>query len=180
MKKIIFLLTSLMILSLNAQSNIHDSKKDPKTKVAPDSSMNQIEFKRHAIYVYGGYNVISLTGGLNYEYTFKQSTKSIGFNYYAGASFAYSYILSDSYYCFRVIAGLYIGKYNHHLDIALGVNLGFTKTDPYVNRLDFEIMYGAPIYGGVFYRYQKPGGHFMLKTGLSFPDGLSVGFGFAL
>ena len=179
MKKIIFLLTSLMVLSLNAQSNMDDSKKDPKTKVATDSSMNQIGFKRNAIYAYGGYSIVSVTGGLNYEYTFKQSTKSIGFNYYAGASFAYSTIFSDSYYCFRVIAGLYIGKSNHHLDVALGVNIAFE--DFYgQGRLEYISIFGVPIYGGLFYRYQKPGRHFMLKAGLSFPDGLSLGLGFAL
>jgi hypothetical protein len=63
-------------------------------------------------------------------------------------------------------AGLMFGKGNSHVEITGGYHYGFSKW------YDF-----ARIGGSVGYRYQKPEGVFIFRTGIGYTEGLYAGIG---
>jgi hypothetical protein len=61
--------------------------------------------------------------------------------------------------------GILTGVRNHHLEASAGL---VAFLDNY---------FSSPLSGSIGYRIQKPGGHFIFRTGLGWPEALYVGLG---
>lgn len=67
--------------------------------------------------------------------------------------------------------GILTGAKKHHLEIGAGLNT-FLSGD-----LEGDFL---PLSGTIGWRIQKPGGNFIFRTGLSFPEAAYIGFGGSL
>lgn len=84
------------------------------------------------------------------------------------------------------------GSRNNHIEFNLGYSSLFDK-DEYENTLDNYNSGGSAYYArpvkssyrnplpfiGTGYRFQKPGGHFILRSGISLPESVYLGIGFS-
>lgn len=66
--------------------------------------------------------------------------------------------------------GILTGIKKHHLEISAGVNHFYSEKD---NRSQSN----TPFSGTIGWRLQKPGKHFVLRSGISWPEGLYFGLG---
>jgi hypothetical protein len=135
-------------------------------------------FKKNSVYGTAGVWFEEIYGNvtLNYErmlFKFPASfLQTISIRSGAGPWVAW---LSEGINCFSIIS-IMTGKRNSHLETGMGVLFtywsGSNDWHPIVNE--------RYIAGNLGYRYQKPGGSFVFRTGLGWPEGyyLSLGFCF--
>ncbi|MBT31967.1 MAG: hypothetical protein CMO01_20095 [Thalassobius sp.] len=80
-----------------------------------------------------------------------------------------------------------LGSKNSHVELSAGVTLleealsGSSNNDLLFQNSNSYSSDENPLYpaGGVSYRYQKPEGHFIFRTGVTFPEHLHFSFGYA-
>ncbi|SFT74005.1 hypothetical protein SAMN05216474_2066 [Lishizhenia tianjinensis] len=65
--------------------------------------------------------------------------------------------------------GLLTGANNNHLELSAGYNRFFTG----------DLQGDYPLSGTMGYRFQKPDGLFIFRTGVSFPEAVYLGLGFS-
>ncbi|SIN76250.1 hypothetical protein [Algoriphagus halophilus] len=65
--------------------------------------------------------------------------------------------------------GVFTGKKANHFEISAGPNIGFKEVDSEIPVISFS----------TGYRLQKPGKHFMLRTGVGLPESIYFGLGWS-
>ena len=85
----------------------------------------------------------------------------------------YSGWACDGSFWVSTISGL-TGSKNEHLELSLGIAY---LTDDYGSIL--PNLWGIMPAGGIGYRFQKPNGSFIFRTGIASPEALYVSFGFS-
>jgi hypothetical protein len=63
--------------------------------------------------------------------------------------------------------GHILGRWNSHFEMALGIHIDVTGST--------ELF---PVGGLLAYRYQKPQGSFVFRTGMGFPNAIFISLGF--
>jgi len=101
-----------------------------------------------------------------YEHIFLQPENSRMAVFARGGYGVMAVLLADNSRYVLAQGGIITGKKNSHFEAALGACYLFD------NNLEG---YAPALSAG--YRLQKPGGHFMFRTGLGFPEDLYVGIG---
>ena len=137
------------------------------TLVAQDVKPDSIESKMYSNAIYGnvGFGGLYLTATAYYERMFQKNAQKSKISTfvkagYGGAAFwggQSQYILGQF--------GILTGIRNHHLELSAGL----------VKFLDDYI--SSPLSGSIGYRMQKPGGHFIFRTGVGWPEALYIGLG---
>jgi hypothetical protein len=61
---------------------------------------------------------------------------------------------------------MFTGKKTHHFEASAGLLLSLME--------DFDLF---PVSGSIGYRLQKPGSHFLLRTGFGWPETFYLGLG---
>lgn len=134
-------------------------------------------------------NVISITLGTaaiygivngNYERIFSQ--KKTGFIKYYLMRYGFGWYESYGSPGYNAIAGIsgLSGLGKRHLELNLGVAAmfnwnGYHEEDSNDRALGKTLVIPA---GAIGYRFQKPGGSFIFRTGVGFPESFYVSFGF--
>jgi hypothetical protein len=132
--------------------------------------------KRNSVYGTAGILIEDMYGNItaNYErilFTFPKSfVQAIQLRAGAGPWVAW---MSDGVNFFSVMS-LLMGKSNSHLETGMGVIFTYhPDTDIWA-----PIVNDRHIAGNIGYRYQKPGGWFVFRTGLGWPEGMYLSFGY--
>ncbi|SFT74019.1 hypothetical protein SAMN05216474_2067 [Lishizhenia tianjinensis] len=152
MKNFISLLLSLCFLPLQGNTQI------------PEKQAIAQEYYSNALYGSLGYGGKYATANSYFEHCLTANDKiktlgKIGYGGYYTVHGTGSYLLGH--------VGLLTGAKNHHLEASIGANFFFGDA------LIEEIPLGA----NLGYRFQKPQGIFLLRTGISYPEGVYVGIG---
>lgn len=146
---IILLLISNTIAAQNAKSDLKESK-----------------MFNNAIYGSVGIGGLYFTATAYYERMFQRNVQKskiatfvkLGYGgaaYWGGES---PYVLGQF--------GILTGVRKHHMEVSAG--LVHSPDDSYVS---------SPLSGSIGYRFQKPDGHFIFRTGVGWPEALYVGLG---
>ncbi len=132
-----------------------------------ENNIARIESNPNAIYsnLGFGYRFRSLSAMVYYERYAKSYPKFTSF-YKVGIGATTSFFDGD----FLLLAqyGILTGSKSNHLELGIGPNLEIVKT------LTKKLY--LPITSTIGWRIQKPGGHFILRTGISWPEGTYFGF----
>lgn len=175
MKKIVFLF-AVMIYSFNI--------------VFGQEKPNQMIFQKpNAIYGTGAIGGLWGTFNLNYErqigITGRKIFQSYGVRF--GGGYWSTWGSTGSHY---IITPTFLsGRGNNHFESALGGTLLYDKSsyeigvsnaeyfgEPIPSRTEYMNIYPA---GSLGYRFQKPDGKFIFRTGVGFPDVVYISFGAA-
>ena len=165
MKTLLLFLTFLAFIHINVAGQ-------EKT----DSTHNEFTFlKRNVVYGDVGFFLLGGSINLNYEHILKE--RKNGFLSLKGTygQWVFWDIYGD---LFSVTADFVHGKQDHHMEIDVGAVL-LVEVDSYNEHRRWEgnVIPLPVLFGG--YRFQKPDGHFVFKTGLGFPSVVQVGIGYA-
>jgi hypothetical protein len=132
--------------------------------------------KKNSVYGTAGILIEDMYGNItaNYErilVTFPKSfVQAIQLRAGAGPWVAW---MSDGVNFFSVMS-LLMGKGNSHLETGMGVLFTYhPDTEQWA-----PIVNDRHIAGNIGYRYQKPGGWFVFRTGLGWPEGMYLSFGY--
>ena len=128
-----------------------------------------VKFRTNAIYGNVGIFPIYGTAILNYERNLNQNTFNrnissllkFGFGEYLAWAVGGEIVLAQY--------GLMFFPANHHLEVGIGATY-------YINGDMGDLFFPAVNVG---YRFQKPGGHLIFRTGISIPEAAHLGIGFA-
>ena len=138
-----------------------------------DNTASTEKLKINKSALYGGLGITPVYGHItvNYEYMFAQRPdKAFKYRGVRVGSGMYQYFADASlntiisYMCLT-------GTENKHFELGLGVS--------YMHFTTLERRYIAPA-PNAGYRYQKPDGKFIFRTGIGFPELLYVSFGYAI
>jgi hypothetical protein len=176
MKLMFFLLLGMNFL--NARTNFHP----------PDSLRNNL--KPNAIGVSTGFFPIYVAWNLYYERRIFYSEQYLFKTFYLRASGGTWEALSPyGHHAGLSICGLTgIGK--HHFELRFGAT-AIIETGRYKNEKKYPYNFPnqQPVLlknylllwpsGSMGYRFQKPGGHFIFRTGAGYPEAIYVGLGLA-
>ena len=131
-----------------------------------------VKFRINSSTLYGGIGVTPLYGNItaNYEIMFNEQTdktfRKRGLRTGGGIYQYYSDNSLNLIVCYSSVTG----KTNNHFELGVGAT--------YMHFLTRPLRYVVPA-ANIGYRYQKPSGNFMFRTGVGFPDLLYVGFGYS-
>ncbi len=139
---------------------------DSLSKITLQTDVREKELKRNAIYGTVGNLIVWLSATGYYERIISQKNNlatfiKVGFGYVDNYGVGSPYLLAQY--------GILTGSKKHHFELGAGPNLflGDNSTD------DF------PLSATLGWRRQKPGGNFLLRAGVSFPEAIYFGFGVA-
>ena len=130
--------------------------------MAQDVKSNTTKIKRNYLNFYLGF----IEWNLNYEINILQLQKSYS-NIRFGVG-SWGLIEESGYYLNPSVVHIF-GKNNSHLELNLGIKIFF-----YEEYMDSNIL--SDIFVG--YRFEKPNGRFVFRTGLNYPTVINLGFGF--
>lgn len=136
--------------------------------IAQEQQSKIFSINRNSIYSNLGFGFLSLSAtvyydGLSKKYEYFTTFYKIGI----GASTTFF----DGEFHLLGQYGILTGCKNHHLELGIGPNLQLVNIltgKPYL-----------PITSTVGWRVQKPEGNFIFRTGLSWPEGIYLGFGYS-
>ena len=136
---------------------------------------------KNVIYVHGGFMGLWFTASSSYERQLFARHKRFSSYYYLRASGgAYATWGQDGPYGSLSLQAMY-GKKKSHLELGLGFGglydkPGYKYSDKTSSKIDYIDWIPAATIG---YRYQKPGGGFVFRTGMAFPESAYLSFGYA-
>jgi len=178
-KKGTYLLILLSIISLYTSKTIAQE-------------ISELNFKKNGIYGSVGYLIFLIDGTINYERLIISSKSSYS-KYYAHAS--YSRYVSRAFSLSRgsftnFSAKTILGKKKDHLELGLGISfitiINENDEDEFLDgTIESKSIHEEEIekerlpHVVIGYRYQKPGGNFIFRWGISFPNGIYISMGLA-
>ncbi|MBL6963511.1 MAG: hypothetical protein ISR55_06790 [Bacteroidetes bacterium] len=147
---------------------------------------------KNVIYANTGTLGLWFTASANYERHLFSTDNTFNVNYYMRASAgAYATWGAEGPYGSLSLQGVF-GAKKSHLELGLGLGALFDKTgyeigvsnanypypgyEPEPSKGDYTNITPAATVG---YRYQKPSGIFVFRTGIGYPDGFYLSLGFA-
>jgi hypothetical protein len=158
--KIGFLLFSLALTStsINAQNEL---------LLTPE-----LVSKKNAVYCSIGGVLFYTSGSLFYERIIKEKIKEKNINVFVRGGYGMTAATEkDGTGRFVLLeSGVVTGESKSHFEGALGIN---------VFRHDFSETISIYPAGSVGYRYQKPDGGFIFRTGIGYPEAVFIGIGFS-
>jgi len=149
-------------------------------------AQNTVSYPKNSIYV--NFGIIGLGGGVNLNYErmllqsegfFKQYGIRIGGGYWSTIGSRGAHVLGN----FVAITGrkknhfeLIAGGFGFYDDLSynIGVSNASFSGDPIPSRSDYLNLLPSILLG---YRYQKPSGGFLFRSGISYPEGAYIGLG---
>lgn len=136
-----------------------------------NTETKQTGLKKNVIYLSMGYAPLWAALNINYERMVYENRSWFFNSYYAKISGGYFATWGFSGPNFNTGLTVLGGKKNNHLEINGGIAVIKDDWDG-----DVEVYPG----GALGYRFQKPGGKFVFRTGIGYPESfyLSFGFGF--
>lgn len=140
--------------------------------IARDANQNLHSFNRNAVYISAGTLGLYFSASGFYERIISREESNtlnakaftrLGIGRYISWGDQGTFILPHF--------GVLTGANNSHIEVAAGI---------YITRRDSDISLDLPLSGVIAYRYQKPGGIFIGRVGIGFPEGafLSIGICF--
>ena len=153
-----------------------------------DTDAKRSGLKKNAVYLTGGSVLAYGAAEGNYERLLGESARGFLSSYWVRAGYGVWYNWEDSGNLFVIGLSALTGRKKSHAEF----NIGFTtKYDPDsydigVNnaQLSGEQLPSKSEYrenqmaGSIGYRFQKPGGHFIFRTGIGYPESLYISLGF--
>jgi hypothetical protein len=142
----------------------------------------EIEYNKNTIYVTAG--TFGILGGanLNYERYILKTNKAILSSLWLRAGGGYWYEWTDYGPQYYISAVGLLGRKNSHLEYGLGITSLYDKVSYDISLKNYNGGYGNgvlptkwdhtdfyPIFN-IGYRYQKPQGHFIFRTGVVIPS----------
>lgn len=145
----------------------------------------------NALYGSVGYGLLYATLNINYERYLATSGRNDNLNFYARGAIGVWALWADSGPSYLLGLNSIWSRYNNHLEAMVGAVAMFDRsgyrigvsnakyaspgyTEP--TRLGYTLFTPA---AGVGYRFQRPGGSFIFRTGVGWPEALYLSVGFA-
>ena len=156
-KTTIFSLKGLVFILLLVSNTISAQTEKP----------NSIETKmfNNAIYGNVGFGGLYFSATAYYERMFQRNAQKSKISTFVKAGYGgAAYWEGESTYILGQF-GILTGVRKNHLEVSAGL----------VKFLDDY--FSSPLSGSIGYRFQKPGGHFIFRTGVGWPEALYVGLG---
>lgn len=144
---------------------------------SPRDSLNT-ELKKNAVFITGG--TLLFMGAVNINYERKvhnNQSDNLSLWLKTGYGFYYHYDVGSPLLNFRIGLTMIKGAYDKHFELSLGYMNFHGKATRWYD--SFHLIYGNhALAGSIGYRYQKPDGKFIFRTGLGYPETLYVSVGF--
>ena len=134
---------------------------------AQESNANSTENKmfNNAIYGSVGFGGLYFSATAYYERMFQRNAQQSKISTFVKAGYGgAAYWEGESSYILGQF-GILTGVRKNHLEVSAGL----------VKFLDDY--FSSPLSGSIGYRFQKPGGHFIFRTGVGWPEALYFGLG---
>ena len=151
---IVNLLIQLLILLCSVGSMIGQEEK-----------IEEVEFNKNALLANIGIYGLNFSGTAYYERLLTQNNNRLSFAKVGVGSYEVFFGHGGSYILAQY--GIFTGVKKHHFELGAG----------YVHYFNGEYKGTIPLTATMGWRIQKPGGRFMFRMGVSWPEGLYVGVG---
>ena len=168
--------------SLSANSISYEQEKIADPVVAQSNIQVQPEVTSAKNVIYGSAGFLGLGGSasINYERLVFSIQKKAHIDAYIHGSFgAYAYWYNSGNFVDLSLQWL-LGKKNSHLEVGLGLLVmgdEYFDGSTYSDKQKYEL--NDYPFANVGYRYQKPGGSLVFRTGIGVLDGIYISLGWA-
>ena len=137
------------------------------TIAAQDVKPDSIESNMYSNAIYGnvGSGGLWFTATAYYERMFQRNAQTSKISTFIKAGYGGAAYWEDESQYILGQFGILTGVRKHHLEVSAGLVKFLDDYDPF------------PLAGSIGYRIQKPGGHFIFRTGVGWPESLYIGLG---
>lgn len=155
-----------------------------------DSSLFE---NKNSVSISGGYGLLYITGHVSYERILKPRLDNDKFRQF-GFKVGYNrwVFWADDGSTFYGALNWIWGKSKNHLETSLGLSILFESSSYEIGVSNSRVINGGSGVepsraeytmllpsGNIGYRFQKPDGNFIFRTGIGFPEAVYIGFGVA-